>query len=388
MEQNKQGFLNFIDLFAGAGGLSCGLEMAGHQCLLGVDFDHYAMATFAANHPKAQTYCGDIHKLTTRMIKQLTDNQPIHLIVGGPPCQGFSTVGRGNPQDGRNHLFLEFVRLLKAFRPPFLIMENVTGLLAKKNSKTIMAILNEFRKLGYYLSVQIVSMERYGVPERRRRTIILGSLFHGELPFPHPTHLNNPVTVGDVLGDLHATESDIFNHDIAKASHLPEEDRERLKYIPEGEGIRYQDDEKSYLPSQLHYNVDWEQLPEKRFRQMKLQRLARTQPSPTILTSSRMYYHPTAPRYLTVREAAKIQTFPNHFVFKGPLSAQWKQVGNAVPPRLGQVLGEHLKKIALQTKKTVVKNKQEKKSSILEEVALIRSKAFLYRAKNEKSCNS
>ena len=124
--------LNFIDVFSGAGGLSCGLEMAGHKCLLGVDFDQHAINTFAKNHKHAQTYCGDITKLSTKMLKELTAGQKIHAVVGGPPCQGFSTAGAGNPKDSRNKLFLEFVRVVKVTKPNFIVMENVTGIVAKK----------------------------------------------------------------------------------------------------------------------------------------------------------------------------------------------------------------------------------------------------------------
>ena len=147
--------LNFIDLFAGAGGLSCGLEMAGMKCLLGVDFNQDAMKTFQKNHPNATTFCGDISKLSTKEIKKITQNQKIHLVAGGPPCQGFSTVGTGNPKDKRNNLFKEFMRVVKDVSPEFIVMENVTGLLAKKNSKSLEAILKWFHKLGYNIDVNI-----------------------------------------------------------------------------------------------------------------------------------------------------------------------------------------------------------------------------------------
>ena len=125
--------LNFIDVFSGAGGLSCGLELAGMRCILGIDHDQYAMQTFAANHHHAKVYCGDITKLKKRDLETIIDNRPIHAVVGGPPCQGFSTVGPGNPNDIRNKLFLEFVRIVRVANPEFVVIENVTGLLASKN---------------------------------------------------------------------------------------------------------------------------------------------------------------------------------------------------------------------------------------------------------------
>ena len=131
----KNSPFNFIDVFAGAGGLSCGMEMAGMTCLLGIDADKHAMQTFAHNHKNAEAYCGDVSKLTQAHIKHLTKDQKIHAVVGGPPCQGFSTVGPGNPNDQRNTLFRQFVRIVRSTNPTFVVIENVTGILAKKNEK-------------------------------------------------------------------------------------------------------------------------------------------------------------------------------------------------------------------------------------------------------------
>lgn len=365
---------NFIDLFAGAGGLSCGLEMAGHKCLLGVDHDKNAMKTFAKNHPLANTYCGDIRKLTENELKSLTQSKQVHLIVGGPPCQGFSTVGPGNPKDKRNHLFRYFLKAVETFRPQFVMMENVTGLLAQKNRKTLNAIIKSFDQLGYQLTMQVVSMEKYGVPERRRRTIILGSSKNIDLVFPEPTH-EIPVAVGEVIKDLKAINGQIYNHDTEEASLKNPVDQERLKCIPEGKSIRYQSDEEKYLPPNLRLKNDYSKMRENRFRQAKYFRINRALPSPTILTNRCVYYHPTECRYLTPREAAKLQGFPNDFVFVGPLTSQWRQIGNAVPPILGKVFGEHLKK--LKEKKPLKSKDKVNYKSMLDN---IRSKAFIYKS--------
>ena len=332
--------LNFIDLFSGAGGLSCGLELAGMRCLLGVDCDKHAIQTFAHNHHHANTYDQDIKKLTPKKLKELCKNQTIHAVVGGPPCQGFSTVGLGNPQDRRNSLFLQFVRIVKITKPYFIIVENVTGLLAKKNETTLKAIFSQFQKLGYHLDVQVMSAEKYGVPEIRRRTIIIGSRLNSKIVFPTPSTLRK--TVGDAWQNLASKTGEIFNHDLSAAAVSSAQDLAILKYIPEGKGIRYQRDELAYLPPRLRLGVDWNNLREKRFRQTKYFRLDRTLPGPTIMTLRHNYYHPTENRYLTAREAAALQSFPNDFKFFGPLSAQWRQIGNAVPPLLGKALGKTL----------------------------------------------
>lgn len=378
--------LNFIDVFAGAGGLSCGMEMAGWKCLLGVDFDKYAMETFAANHKHAQTFCGDIKELSEAQLKELLKGETVHAVVGGPPCQGFSTVGVGNPKDERNHLFMEFVRLVRLTKPLFVIMENVTGLVASKNESTLHSIFKKFGELGYHMNVKVMSADHYGVPEKRRRTILIGSRLGGVVEYPKETH-NTVVaktfrparTVGDVFADLAAKNGEIYNHDLAAAKISNLIDRKRIAKIPEGKGIRYERDEKAYLKSkELKLGIDWESIREGRFRQTKYHRLNRAEPSPTIMTHRHNYFHPTENRYLTAREAAAIQSFPNDFVFKGPLSAQWRQIGNAVPPLLGVALGKQLlahfkKHQALSTTKKV------SQAAIDTTIRLLREKAFHYR---------
>lgn len=380
--------LNFIDLFSGAGGLSNGMEKAGWTCLLGLDMNKYALETFKANHHHAEIFHGNIKDLDTKTLKKLTKNKTIHAVVGGPPCQGFSTVGPGNPTDKRNHLFREFVRIVKATTPEFIVVENVTGLLAKKNESTLKAIFLEFNKLGYFLDVQVMSADQYGVPEARRRTIILGSRLTNTIHFPKPTHnvmvankMIKPITVGDVFKNLKAKNGKVFNHDLDAATIKNKVDRDRLSLIPEGRGIRYEKDEKEFLPKKLRLGVDWEELRENRFRQTKYQRLHRKKTSPTIMTHRHNYYHPTENRYLTQREAAAIQSFPNDFIFHGPISEQWRQIGNAVPPLLGFHIGNALKEM----RKKKMQKKMVDKKILVSNFESVRGTAFLYQKTKTKN---
>lgn len=383
--------LNFIDTFSGAGGLSCGLELAGLNCVLGIDKEKNAIETFKLNHPNAETFCGDITKLTKKELKKLTKNQNIDLVVGGPPCQGFSTVGRGNPEDDRNRLFLEFVRIVKETKPNFVVMENVTGLLAKKNETTLKAIMSLFHKMGYVIDAQVLSSQHYGVPEKRRRTIFIGSKINKEVIYPTKTHdvviggTHIPaVTVGEALSNLKHGKK-IHNHDLDTTKLRSKLDERRLKRIPEGKGIRYQEDEKNYFTPSLKLGLEWESLPEGRLRQTKYQRLDREKPSPTIMTHRHTYYHPTEPRYLTPREAAKIQSFPNDFVFAGSVTSQWRQIGNAVPPLLGKSIGQAILKMNKLAKKDGAKKIIRRRKNNQLKIENIRSKAFVYQDSNQQN---
>jgi DNA (cytosine-5)-methyltransferase 1 len=168
-------------------------------------------------------------------------------------------------------------------------------------------------------------------------------------------------------------------------------DRQRLSHIPEGKGIRYQIDETTYLKGKLRLNIDWQSLPENRFRQTKFQRIDRKTPAPTIMTHRHSYYHPTEDRYLTAREAAKLQSFPNDFIFQGPLSAQWRQIGNAVPPLLGKSIAGALNQMFAQATLGGKKKSSSKvvaKTSISEQINHIRSNAFHYRQKVNPAKNN
>lgn len=372
--------LNFIDLFSGCGGISNGLEQAGLNCLLGIDFNPAAIETFKLNHKNAIGICGDIQKIKTSEIKKLINHQAVDLICGGPPCQGFSTAGSGNADDQRNHLFLDFVRFVKDFKPSYILIENVTGLLATKNERTLKAIYQEFHQIGYHLNIRVLTASHFGVPEARRRVIILGNRLGCENYYPEKEFANygekikglkTVRTVEWAFKTLLSHRGKFQNHDIDSAQIKKDIDKQRIQYIPEGKNIRYEKDEKEFLPKKLWFDHDWSSMSENRFREAKYQRLDRKKPSPTILTSRHLYFHPTEHRYLTVREAAALQSFPANFTFTGSLANQWTQVGNAVPPMLAKKLGEAILK-------THSKNKEKFKGTTAFDFASIRKYAFQY----------
>lgn len=372
--------LNFIDLFSGCGGISNGLEQAGLNCLLGIDFTPAAVETFKLNHPNAIGICGDIQAIKTSEVKKLIKRQQVDLICGGPPCQGFSTAGAGRVDDQRNHLFLDFVRFVRDFQPSYIMVENVTGLLATKNENTLKAIYKEFNQLGYHLDIRVLTASHFGVPEARRRVIILGNRLGCENFYPEKEFSNygekvkglkTVRTVEWAFKNLISHQGQLLNHDLESAQIKKDLDKQRIQYVPEGKNIRYEKDEKEYLPKKLWFDHDWSSMSENRFREAKYQRLDRKKPSPTILTSRSLYYHPTEHRYLTVREAAALQSFPANFEFCGSLASQWTQVGNAVPPILAKKLGEALLK-------TDAHKKVKYKGASAFDFASIRKYAFQY----------
>ncbi|MCA6574365.1 MAG: DNA cytosine methyltransferase [Pseudanabaena sp. M57BS1SP1A06MG] len=371
----------FIDLFSGAGGMSCGLEMAGWHCLLGIDHDRAAIETFQHNHPQAKAIAGDIREISNQQIQEITHHQKVDLICGGPPCQGFSTIGQNDHLDERNFLFLEFLRIVEALEPDYIIVENVTGLLSKRNESVLKSIIKSFTDLGYTIDVKVLSAHHYGVPEKRRRTIFLGNRFGVRNIYPDKIFKDSdqdlqdlplPRTVGWAFDNLLESNGEILNHDIKRSQIANDLERERISHIPEGKSIRYEKDQLAYLPKNLWFDVDWSSIHEERFREAKLNRLDRDDCANTINTSRTTYYHPVENRYLTAREAAAIQSFPSNYFFCGTLTQQWRQIGNAVPPLLAKAIGESI--LMLDS----TKNNMEITTSI-EDIQSIRAKAFSYK---------
>jgi len=360
--------LNFVDIFCGAGGFSSGLESSGHKCILGIDYEKSAIETFKENHKNSMAFHGNICDLTNSNLKKMLKDTTIDLIVGGPPCQGFSTVGKGDPNDQRNKLFLEYFRIVKLLKPKFIIIENVTGLIAQKNTFILNSIFKKFKSIGYDLDCKVLSADNYQVPSRRRRTIFIGN--NQGIRNIYPDEIKDKILTGEALRKINQK---LPNHDLRSARINNKIDLERIKRIPQGKGIRYQKDEDAYFNKKLKLNIDWSKLRENRLRQTKYQRLDRRTVAPTILTHRNCYYHPSQDRYLTIREAARLQSFPDHFKFMGTITSQWRQLGNAVPPKLAFHLGASLKKM-----NTLKRNKLVKEISREEYLLNVRERAFSY----------
>jgi DNA (cytosine-5)-methyltransferase 1 len=380
-----------IDLFAGAGGLSCGLEMAGfHPVLANEWIDAYAN-TYAVNHPDAKTLKCDIRSVDAGLVKELVAKHgEIDLVAGGPPCQGFSVNAPiRSLDDQRNHLFKELIRIVDAIRPKAVLIENVPGIVSLGKGTVVEQIYRRLNDLGYAVKHRILFAGHYGVPQMRYRTIFIGIRNpQAEIEFPFPqfnatgvanftsakelcfqlspeefSKLDNFTTVWEAISDLpellggerdseyaylkdpdnsfqtkmRRGSTSITSHICNKLSSI---NIERLNHIPQGGSWR---------------DIPFDLLPQglKRARRSdhtkRYGRLALDGLCSTVLTKCDphwgCFFHPTQPRVISVREAARIQSFPDWYRFTGNMTEQYAQVGNAVPCLMARQIGRTIQKL-------------------------------------------
>lgn len=350
-----------ISLFSGAMGLDIGLMEAGIQIEMGQDFDAYCIQTMMANGHKG--LLGDIRNITPEEILEAANmkvGEPF-LICGGPPCQPFSTAGkRLGINDPRGSLFRDFVRMIDAIRPRFFVMENVKGLMSAAlkdengndtNEKVLDVVLNEFKKLNYKTVYGVLDAVNYGVPQFRERFVLIGSRDQEEIFLPIPTHFHvhqNDLyrwrTLGDTIRDLENVNGEC---DAFSGNRL-----QYLKMVPEGGNWRD-------LPKDVVQEAMGGAYKSGGGKVGFYRRLSYSQPSPTVVTSpvqkATMMCHPTKDRPLSVAEYARIQQFPDEWVFIGNTASKYKQIGNAVPVGLAKAIGEMLISVANNDHEVVVK---------------------------------
>ncbi|MHA1285096.1 MAG: DNA (cytosine-5-)-methyltransferase [Promethearchaeota archaeon] len=330
-EKLKENDLIVIDLFSGAGGMVQGFVQAGFIPILAIDFFKSACKTLKFNHPKTYVICKDIRNVSEKYLENLLNGKKPTVIIGGPPCQGFSIAGKQDPNDPRNSLFMEFIRILKFFKAPFFVMENVPGILSSKNAKgepIIDIIVNEFRKIGYrVLEPKILNAADYGVPQSRKRVIIVGTNTKNKIIFPpFPTHAENPKNQLFPLKKWVPVKSVLFKKEEVNPKYM-----HSLKMI---EG--FQKRKKRNMNKGKGYG--W-------------QILNLNKPSYTISarywkdgSDALVKYNDKEIRMLTERECARIQTFPDNYIFFGSRAEIYSQIGNAVPCLLAQRIAECIKK--------------------------------------------
>ena len=329
----------FIDLFSGAGGLLRGFMNQGYRALFSVEVWNPAILTHKLNYPDISLWEEDIRYIVDSRLNPFVNK--VDVIIGGPPCQGFSTIGKRLIKDPRNELVFEFIRFIKVIKPKAFLMENLRGLLSSDKGNTKNAIEHEFEALGYSTVSKVLCAANYGVPQKRYRLFFLGVRndlgINPTFPEPTITESKDYITVGESIMDLVGKENIIPNH--IPLQHNPIV-RERISYIPEGQGIP-----KEGLPPNVRNGSrsDYRDRTIKNFSHV-YKRLSRYLPATTMVPGHNAFpLHPTENRSLTVREAARIQTFPDDVVFCGSRQNQCIQVGNAVPVKLAEIIATHLK---------------------------------------------
>lgn len=353
--------LTCVDLFCGAGGFSRGFLDAGYNVVLGVDFDDAALETFRKNHGNTSALKLDLYDsknidVIIQHLESLGVSQ-LDVLVGGPPCQGFSYAGKMDVDDERNFLYLAMVKLTDRLKPKAVLLENVLAMVESRGGIGAKRIIDDFSAIGYRMTYKVLFAPDYGVPQLRKRVFFVGlrdtdSVFQ----FPPATlTANNYITSEEAISDLPSLQNEdgtivrgtteqsymtdptseyqrsmrrgmttVHNH----IGSIPiEKTRTMISLVPEG---------KNYLA-----------LPEEYRKMYKyheaLTRYHSKKPSLTINTGHRSHFHYKWNRIPTVRESARLQSFPDDFIFYGNQSEQFKQVGNAVPPLLGKVIAEQLK---------------------------------------------
>lgn len=340
-----------IDLFSGAGGMSAGAVECGIDIRYAVEADESAAKTFALNHEQTKLFDYDIRKIKSSDFPLLDRSSPV-VIFGGPPCQGFSTSNQKNRDAGNenNWLYREYLRLVNEVKPDWVVFENVKGLLETEKGFFLDAVLAGFKKAGYTTSHFILNSAEYGVPQKRNRLFIIASLHGVEISAPSPT-VKKHVTVAQALKDLpelengdcpdeklyaapartnfakalRGTLNECYNNLVtANAPHIVE----RYSHIPQGGN--WED-----IPGHLMQNYT----DVSRCHTGIYRRLKENEPSIVIGNFRKnMLVHPWKDRGLSVREAARLQSFPDNFRFSGSIGFQQQQVGNAVPPLLAKAV--------------------------------------------------
>jgi DNA (cytosine-5)-methyltransferase 1 len=324
--------LKYIDLFSGAGGFSLGFENKGFQNVFSIDIEPSFCETYKYNFPNHQLIEKDICELSDSEITYLKEFNEIDVVIGGPPCQGFSmagNIGRKFIDDPRNKLFKEFVRVVKVVSPSFFVMENVARLYNHNRGETRAEIINDFQDIGYKVRCKILNSADFGVPQVRKRVIFIGTKHEHDIVFPKKS-IKKYITVKEVLENYPSLDS---GEESAIPNHIAmchsEQMLEKMSYVKDG-GNRNQ------IPAYLR---------PKSGDVRKYIRYKSNEPSVCVTGDMRKIFHYEQNRALTVRELAKLQSYPDDFIFKGTKISQQQQVGNSVPPKMAEAIAEAIIKM-------------------------------------------
>ena len=352
--------IKVIDLFCGCGGLSEGFFLAGYNIVGGVDFNEAAIKTFNKNFKDSKGICCDLSTMDEdQIVSEFSDIKDIDVIIGGPPCQGFSSANRYKTEgeDPRNKLFFEFVKFVDMAQPKVVLIENVRGIITSNNGYAKDRIYEIFDSRGYTVSHRILNAADYGIPQSRQRNFFVMIKGDTKFDFDKLKKAEHIVTVEDAIGELYDYELNTTNNSF-KLNTKPNSDyrkylRSKNNNVSNHE-VRYPAEIVQQRISFVPQGGNWRNVPEelwptnrKNRHSSAYKRLDVNQPSCTIDTGNNHsnYFHPLYNRIPTVREAARIQSFPDDFIFEGNRSEQYRQVGNAVPPLLAKIIAEKIKEV-------------------------------------------
>jgi len=320
----------------------------GFHVIAGIDNWNDALMTFEKNHPGAKTFIKDLGNCNPQELKK--EIGEIDIVIGGPPCQGFSISGKRDPNDSRNRLYQGFVKIVKFFKPKAFVLENVPNLVSMAGGQIKDSIISDFNSLGYDVKHKVLLASDYGVPQNRKRVVFVGMLDKNVFEFPTGDFADSKskVTCSQALSDLPEASVDdgasyttksksvyqelmrkhsnqIFNHQI---TNHDKKTIDIISMVPDGGNYK---DLPEHLRNVRNVHIAWTRYSSKK-------------PSLTIDTGHRHHFHYKFNRIPTVRESARLQSFPDEFIFYGSKTSQYKQVGNAVPPLMAHQIAKSLLK--------------------------------------------
>ena len=365
-----------LSLFAGAGGCTLGFKRTGFDVKLGLDIGDDATSTYQTNFPETDVVKGDVGNVSSDWLLERLDLEPgeLDFLIGGPPCQGFSSAGRSFWDDPRNQLLKHYIRILEDIQPKWFLMENVEGLLTAQESQYITEAARKFVEAGYTIRIHKLYSNWYGLPQKRKRIFIVGNSGGVNFEFPNPTHhgvsaISPPLSIMDAISDLpqptkgepkqlnygkppeNDYQRELRHKHVTEHSYTAVSDtlKKRIKHLESGQSM--QD-----LPEELQHD-SFDRRSSRRVKDgtptekrggapSGLKRLEPDKPSLTITGGSDSeFVHPVQDRFLTLRESARIQSFPDWFDFRGSKTSKQQQIGNAIPPLIAEKLANHFVRI-------------------------------------------
>ncbi|MGY6529759.1 MAG: DNA cytosine methyltransferase [Cyanobacterium sp.] len=349
-----------IDLFAGCGGMSLGLEASGFDVVAAVEIDPIHALIHHLNFPHTQTICEDISKLDTAVLKEILQGKELDLVAGGPPCQGFSMMGKRELDDPRNSLVFEYVRVIKDLRPKYFIFENVPGMLAGKHGQFLQELIKEFNSIGYGLAKpRVMDASVFGAPQRRKRLILLGSR-QDVMPLEYPTETGEFNDVQSAIADLNFISAFVGVNQGIETEKLDYSGfRGNFALQPQGIYTLCHHRERDNLVYN-HVGSKHTEKSQQRFQSVSMGKKDQVSRflklSPTGLCNTLRAgtgrdkgahtaprpIHYQQPRCITVREAARLHTFPDWFLFHETIWHGFREIGNAVIPLFAKVLGDEV----------------------------------------------